>query len=308
MAGGAASGGSAASDTYAKARHWLLMPSWMVLGFFVLMPVCLMVIYSFLTKEFRGGVIWEPTLAAYDQFFFDRGLFGDSDPTLQWTYLSIFWRSIWQAGLATILSLLIGFPTAYYIATRPASTRALWVFLITIPYWVNLLIRTVSMKFLLRDEGPMNDFLINIGLIGEPLQIINTNLAVQLGLFYSYLPFMVLPIYASVERYNFTMSEAAADLYATKFTTLRRIVLPAVKPGVIAGCILVFVPSLGAFLAPDLLGGAKNFMIGSLIEEQFKGNAGNWPFGAAASMVLLSMVIVILLIFAGQQRRAGAEQ
>lgn len=284
------------------------MPSWMVLGFFVLMPVCLMVIYSFLTKEFRGGVIWEPTLAAYDQFFFDRGLFGDSDPTLQWTYLSIFWRSIWQAGLATILSLLIGFPTAYYIATRPASTRALWVFLITIPYWVNLLIRTVSMKFLLRDEGPMNDFLINIGLIGEPLQIINTNLAVQLGLFYSYLPFMVLPIYASVERYNFTMSEAAADLYATKFTTLRRIVLPAVKPGVIAGCILVFVPSLGAFLAPDLLGGAKNFMIGSLIEEQFKGNAGNWPFGAAASMVLLSMVIVILLIFAGQQRRAGAEQ
>ncbi|MFT5066256.1 MAG: spermidine/putrescine transport system permease protein, partial [Reinekea sp.] len=222
MAGGAASGGSAASDTYAKARHWLLMPSWMVLGFFVLMPVCLMVIYSFLTKEFRGGVIWEPTLAAYDQFFFDRGLFGDSDPTLQWTYLSIFWRSIWQAGLATILSLLIGFPTAYYIATRPASTRALWVFLITIPYWVNLLIRTVSMKFLLRDEGPMNDFLINIGLIGEPLQIINTNLAVQLGLFYSYLPFMVLPIYASVERYNFTMSEAAADLYATKFTTLRR--------------------------------------------------------------------------------------
>ena len=183
MAGGAASGGSAASDTYAKARHWLLMPSWVVLGFFVFAPVCVMVIYSFLTKEFRGGVIWEPTLAAYDQFFFDRGLFGDSDPTLQWTYISIFWRSIWQAGLATILSLLIGFPTAYYIATRPAKTRALWVFLITIPYWVNLLIRTVSMKFLLRDEGPLNDFLLNIGLINDPLHIINTNLAVQLGLF-----------------------------------------------------------------------------------------------------------------------------
>ena len=234
-------------------------------------------------------------------------MFGDSDPELQWTYIEIFWRSIWQAGLATILSLLIGFPTAYYIATRPADTRAIWVFLITIPYWVNLLIRTVSMKFLLRDEGPMNDALLNIGLISEPLQIINTNLAVQLGLFYSYLPFMVLPIYASVERYNFTMSEAAADLYASKFTTLRRIVLPAVKPGVIAGCILVFVPSLGAFLAPDLLGGAKNFMIGSLIEEQFKGNAGNWPFGAAASMILLSMVLIILLISAQQQRKAGQQ-
>ena len=265
-----------------------------------------MVIYSFLTKEFRGGVIWEPTLAAYDQFFFDRGLFGDSDPVLQWTYIEIFWRSIWQAGLATFLSLVIGFPTAYFIATRPEKTRALWVFLVTIPYWVNLLIRTVSMKFLLRDEGPMNDALLSIGLIGEPLQIVNTNLAVQLGLFYSYLPFMVLPIYASVERYNFAMSEAAADLYATKWTTLRRIVLPAVKPGVIAGCVLVFVPSLGAFLAPDLLGGAKNFMIGSLIEDQFKGNAGNWPFGAAASMILLSMVLVVLTLFARQQRRAEA--
>jgi spermidine/putrescine transport system permease protein len=266
----------------------------------------MMLIYSFLTKEFRGGVIWEPSLGAYDQFFFDRGLFGDEPPKLEWTYILIFWRSIWQAGLATLLSLLIGFPAAYYIATRPAHTRALWVFLITIPYWVNLLIRTVSMKFLLRDQGPMNDFLIWMGLIDDPLRIINTNLAVQLGLFYSYLPFMVLPIYAAVERYNFTLSEAAADLYASKWATLRRVLLPAVKPGVIAGCILVFVPSLGAFLAPDLLGGAKNFMIGSLIEEQFKGNAGNWPFGAAASMVLLTLVLILLMIFSRQRStRAG---
>ena len=306
MAGGAASGGSSASDTYAEARNWLLLPSWVVLSIFVLAPVLMMLVYSFLTKEFRGGVIWEFSLNAYDQFFFDRGLFGDEAPKIEWTYIAIFWRSIWQAGAATILSLIIGFPTAYFIATRPEKSRAMWVFLITIPYWVNLLIRTVSMKFLLRDQGPLNDFLINIGLIDSPLHIINTNLAVQLGLFYSYLPFMVLPIYASVERYNFALSEAAADLYATKWTTLRRVVLPAVKPGVIAGCILVFVPSLGAFLAPDLLGGAKNFMIGSLIEEQFKGNAGNWPFGAAASMILLTMVLIILLIFARQQRKAEA--
>jgi len=114
---------------------------------------------------------------------------------------------------------------------------------------------------------------------------------------------MVLPIYASVERYNFALSEAAADLYASRWETLRLIILPAVKPGVIAGCILVFVPSLGAFLAPDLLGGAKTFMIGSLIEEQFKGNAGNWPFGAAASMILLSMVLVALGYYARQQNR-----
>lgn len=308
MAGGAASGGSVASDTYKRARIWLLMPSWLVLLIFVAAPVGMMLIYSFLTKEFRGGVIWEFSLNAYDQFFFDRGLFGDDPPRIEWTYLTIFWRSVWQAGLATLLSLLIGFPTAYFIATRPEKTRALWVFLITIPYWVNLLIRTVSMKFLLRDQGPLNDFLISTGLIDDPLRIINTNIAVQLGLFYSYLPFMVLPIYAAVERYNFSLSEAAADLYASKWATLRRVLLPAVKPGVIAGCILVFVPSLGAFLAPDLLGGAKNFMIGSLIEEQFKGNAGNWPFGAAASMILLTVVLIILLIFARQQRRAEAPQ
>ncbi len=304
MAAGVASGGSATTDTYAEARNWLLMPAWLVLAIFVLAPVVMMLIYSFLTKEFRGGVIWEFSLAAYDQFFFDRGLFGDEPPKIEWTYINIFWRSIWQAAAATLLSLLIGFPTAYFIATQPEKIRPIWVFLITIPYWVNLLIRTVSMKFLLRDNGPLNDLLMSIGLIDSPIHIVNTNFAVQLGLFYSYLPFMVLPIYAAVERYNFSLSEAAADLYASKFTTLRRVLLPAVKPGVIAGCILVFVPSMGSFLAPDLLGGAKNFMIGSLIEEQFKGNAGNWPFGAAASMILLTMVLIILLIFARQQAKA----
>ena len=303
MAGGASSGGSSQSETFAPARYWLLLPSWVTLTILVLAPVSMMMVYSFLTKEFRGGVIWEFTLSAYDQFFFDRGLFGDDPPVLQWTYISIFWRSIWQAGVATLMSLIIGFPTAYFIATRPEKERAIWVFLVTIPYWVNLLIRTVSMKFLLRDQGPLNDLLVGSGLLSEPLAIVNTNFAVQLGLFYSYLPFMVLPIYAAVERYNFALSEAAADLYATRWTVLRRILLPSVKPGIVAGCILVFVPSLGSFLAPDLLGGAKNFMIGSLIEEQFKGNAGNWPFGAAASMILLTLVMVILLISARQQAK-----
>lgn len=304
MAAGAASGGSATTDTYKEARTLLLLPAWVTLSILVLAPVFMMLIYSFLTKEFRGGVIWDFSLAAYDQFFFDRGLFGDEPAKIEWTYITIFWRSIWQAAAATLLSLAIGFPTAYFIATREEKMRPIWVFLITIPYWVNLLIRTVSMKFLLRDQGPLNDFLINIGLIDSPLHIVNTNFAVQLGLFYSYLPFMVLPIYAAVERYNFSLSEAAADLYASKWTTLRRILLPAVKPGVIAGCILVFVPSMGSFLAPDLLGGAKNFMIGSLIEEQFKGNAGNWPFGAAASMILLTMVLILLMLFARQQAKA----
>ena len=287
-------------------RAWLLLPSWVVIGVFLLIPVGLMLVISFMTKEFRGGVIWELSLAAYDQFLFDRGLFGDDPPTIQWTYIVIFIRSIVQATIATIFCLIIGFPTAYFIAARDVKNRTFWIFLVTVPYWVNLLIRTVSLKFLIRDNGPINEFLMSFGLLSEPLGLINTNIAVQLGLFYSYLPFMVLPIYASVEGFNFTYSEAAADLYADKWSTLRRIVLPNVAPGIAAGCILVFIPSLGAFIAPDLLGGAKNFMIGSLIEEQFKGNAGNWPFGAAASMILLTMVLIALLFYTRQQAKSEA--
>lgn len=291
-------------DSWRPLARPLLIPTWVVIGAFALLPVLLMAVYSFLTKEFRGGVIWDFTLAAYDQFFITRGLFGDEPAQLEWTYISIFWRSLWQAALCTALCLAVGFPTAWFIATRPAATRGIWLFLITIPYWVNLLIRTVSLKFLIRDNGPLNEFLMGIGLTSGPLPLVNTNLAVQLGLFYSYLPFMVLPIYAAVERYNFALSEAAADLYATRWTTLKEIVLPVVKPGIIAGCILVFVPALGAFLAPDLLGGAKTFMIGSLIDEQFRGSQGNWPFGAAVSMILLTLVLIALIVHA---RAAGRE-
>lgn len=303
MAGGAASGGHAVSNTYAVVRNWLLAPSWVTIAVFMLGPVLLMAVYSFLTKEFRGGVVWEFSFASYDQFFLDRGLFGDEAPVLQWTYLTIYIRSIAQASIATILCLVIGFPTAYFIATRPAATRVVWLFLITVPYWVNLLIRTVSMKFLIRDTGPINEWLMAAGVLDAPIRMVNTDFAVQLGLFYSYLPFMVLPIYAAVERYDFALSEAAADLYADRWTTLWKVILPTVKPGIIAGCILVFVPSLGAFLAPDLLGGAKNFMIGSLIEEQFKGAAGNWPFGAACAMILLTLVLIAVFFYARQEFR-----
>jgi spermidine/putrescine transport system permease protein len=293
-------------DNWRPLAHRLLIPTWVVVGTFALLPVLLMAVYSFLTKEFRGGVIWDFTIAAYDQFFITRGLFGDEPAQIEWTYIGIFWRSLWQAALCTALCLLVGFPTAWFIATRPAHSRGIWLFLITIPYWVNLLIRTVSLKFLIRDNGPLNESLMAIGLINGPLPLVNTNLAVLLGLFYSYLPFMVLPIYAAVERFNLALSEAAADLYASRWTTLREIVLPVVKPGIIAGCILVFVPALGAFLAPDLLGGAKTFMIGSLIDEQFRGSQGNWPFGAAVSMILLTLVLIALIFHARTAGREGA--
>jgi spermidine/putrescine transport system permease protein len=282
----------------------LLLPAWAVIGLFMVAPVAVMALYSVLTREFRGGVDWSFSLAAYDQFFVDRGLFGDDPPRLETAYLAIFWRSIWQAALATLLCLLVGFPTAFFIATRSPRSRGLWLFLVTIPYWVNLLIRTVSLKVLLRDTGPLNQGLMALGLIDAPLPVVNTNLAVQIGLFYSYLPFMVLPIYAAVERYDFALSEAAADLYASRWVALREVVLPLVRPGIVAGCLLVFVPSLGAFLAPDLLGGAKTFMIGSLIDEQMKGSQGNWPFGAAVAVILLTLVLVALLLYARSLSRA----
>lgn len=294
----ALSTGGSGGRAFAPVRAWLLAPSVLTIAVFLLLPVALMGIYSVLTKDFRGGVVWEFSLAAYDQFFLDRGLFGDDPPAMNWAYIEIFWRSIWQAALATVLCLALGFPAAFFIATRPARWRGVWLLAITIPYWVNLLIRTVSLRFLLRDTGPVNEALMGLGLTGAPIQMINTNFAVQLGLFYSYLPFMVLPIYAAVERYDFSLSEAAADLYSDRWTTLRLVVIPAVAPGVVAGCILVFVPSLGAFLAPDLLGGAKTFMIGSLIDEQFKGAAGDWPFGAACAMILLTFVLLALLAYA----------
>ncbi|MGL4320761.1 MAG: ABC transporter permease [Paracoccaceae bacterium] len=293
-------------DTRQPTPVGLLWPTWAFIGIFLLLPVLLMAVYSFLTKEFRGGVVWNFSLSAYDQFFITRGLFGDEPARIEWTYIAIFWRSLWQAGLATIICLMVGFPTAWFIATRPAASRGIWLFLITIPYWVNLLIRTISLKFVIRDNGPMNDALLSLGVIDSPLSLVNTDIAVSLGLFYSYLPFMVLPIYAAVERYNFTLSEAAADLYASRWVTLRTIVLPIVKPGIVAGCILVFVPSLGAFLAPDLLGGAKTFMIGSLIEEQFKGTQGNWPFGAAVAMILMTLVMIALLLYARATPKGGA--
>ena len=306
MAGSVSASASSTESTYRSARVPLLLPTWAVIGVFLVLPVALMAVYSFLTKEMRGGVIWDFSLAAYDQFFVNRGLFGDEPPVLEWTYVNVFARSIAQAGVATVLCFLIGFPTAWFIATRPPQTRGVWLFLITVPYWVNLLIRTVSLRFLIRDNGPLNDALMGIGAISQPLALINTDFAVQLGLFYSYLPFMVLPVYAAVERYNFTWSEAAADLYASRWVTLREIVLPIVKPGIIAGCLLVFIPSLGAFLAPNLLGGAKSFMIGSLIDEQFKKSLGNWPFGAAVSMILMSLVLILLLLYARSTTRAEA--
>lgn len=283
-----------------RARLLLLSPTLAMIGFFLLLPVALMVVYSFLSPGTYGGVEWLPSLDAYIQFFFERDFLTDK-LVFHTSYLSIYFRSFVQALAATVICLLIGFPTAYFIATRPPATRSAWVLLVTVPYWVNLLIRTVSMLFVIRDEGPLNGALAAVGIVDAPLRIAYTDFAVALGLVYSYLPFMVLPLYAAIERFDFSLMEAACDLYAGRWTILRRIILPTVKPGVVAGCLLVFIPSLGAYIAPDLLGGGKNLMIGNLVALQFQGSR-NWPFGAAAAVLLLSAVLVALTVLA--RRRA----
>jgi spermidine/putrescine transport system permease protein len=285
-----------------KDQFFLLSPALALIGLFVIVPLTLIVVFSFLKPGTYGGVEWVFSTSAYTQFLFEEDFLTEA-LVFNADYLSIFLNSLLLAIAATVLCLVIGFPTAYFIATRPETTRTIWLFAITIPYWVNLLIRTVAMLFLIRDQGPINAILVGMGVISEPIHIAYSNFAIGLGLFYSYLPFMVLPIYASIERLDFSLVEAAHDLYAKRWSTLRHVIIPAVKPGIIAGCLLVFIPSLGAFIAPDILGGGKTLMIGNLIALQFQGSR-NWPFGAALAVILLTIILIVLMVFA----RRGARE
>jgi spermidine/putrescine transport system permease protein len=286
-----------------RVRAALLSPALFIIGGFLVAPLGLVLIYSFLTPGTYGGVIWEWTTDAYVQFLFEKDIF-DETLIFSTAYLEIYGRSFVQAIAATVICFLIGFPTAYFIATRPPEQRNMWVLLVTVPYWINLLIRTIAMLFLVRDNGPLNHLLLSWGIVDEPVHIAYTNIGVGIGLVYSYLPFMVLPIYATIERFDFRLVEAARDLYADRWTVLWKIILPLCAPGVLAGSLLVFIPSLGSFIAPDLLGGGKNLMIGNLIALQFQ-SSRNWPFGSAAAMILLTVVMITLIVYVRRQGRGG---
>ena len=205
----------------------------------------------------------------------------------------MFLRSIKLALVTTIAALLVGFPTAYFIATRPPESRSQWLLLITIPFLTNLLVRTFAIMGLLSNQGLVNNALIWSGVIDKPLQMLFTDGAVLAWLVYVDLPLMVLPIHASLERIDFRLVEAGYDLYVTRWNVLRHIVIPSCKPGLIAGSILVFIPAIGAYVTPRVLGGGKNMMMGNLIELQF-GQGTNWPLGAALSITLLAIVTVAL--------------
>lgn len=285
-------------------RNWLLSaPALTVLALGALGPLMVVLIYSFLEPGDYSGVKWNFSLDGWFQIFFQRDIFDDT-VGLADAHLRIFWRSVKLSLLTTLTTFVFGFPTAWFIATQPRGRRALWLFLITIPFWTNLLIRTFAIMEVIRNQGLLNSALMALGLIEQPLQIMYTDTAVLIGMTYVYLPLMVLPLYASIDRFDFTLIEAAYDLYASRWRVLRRIVLPIVKPGIIAGSILVFVPSLGAYVTPRVLGGGKNMMIGNFIDLQF-GQGRNWPLGSALSMLLLLIVGAALLAYVRVSNREG---
>ncbi len=278
------------------ANGWLLSaPALILLVFAACGPLLIVAVYSVLEKGDYSGVRWILSGEGWFRVLFERDIF-DQTVSLADANLSIFWRSVKLSIATTLITFALGLPTAWFIATRPAKIRAFWLFLITIPFWTNLLIRTFAIMEVIRNQGILNTALINAGLISEPIQILYTDTAVLIGMAYVYLPLMVLPLYAAIDRFDFKLIEAGYDLYASRWQVLRGVILPIIKPGIIAGCILVFIPSLGAYVTPRVLGGGKNMMIGNFIELQF-GQGQNWPLGAALSSLLLLIVLVSLLVY-----------
>ncbi|WP_428423824.1 ABC transporter permease [Pararhizobium sp.] len=284
-------------------KRWLLsLPALLIILLASTGPLLIVLVYSFLTPGPYGDVQWLPSLEGWIGVVMEKDIF-DGTFSLADAHVSIFMRSVMLSLGTTVLTLLVGFPTAYFIATRPEKTRELWLFLITIPFWTNLLIRTFAILEIIRNEGLINGLMLKFGLISKPVQMLFTDGAILTGMVYVYLPLMVLPLYASMEKLDFRLVEAAYDLYATPFRVLRKIIFPLVKPGVIAGSILVFIPALGAYVTPSILGGGKNMMLGNLIELQF-GQGRNWPLGSALSITLMLIVMAALLVYV---RNAGSQ-
>ncbi len=283
-------------------RWFLSAPALLVIFFAATGPLLIVLVYSFLTPGAYGDVKWQFSPEAWVSVFLERDIFDDT-LSLAAAHVTIFWRSIKLAIVTTIATLALGFPTAYFMATRSEKTRDLWLFLITIPFWTNLFIRTFAVLQIIRNEGLINTVLIKLGIISSPIQILFTDTAILIGMAYVYLPLMVLPIYASMEKLDFRLVEAGYDLYASRFQVLRRIIFPLVRPGVIAGSILVFIPAIGAYVSPSLLGGGKNMMLSNLIELQF-GQGRNWPLGSALSIAVMIIVMVALLAYVRNASRS----
>lgn len=282
--------------------HAGIVPAVVVILTLMGLPILIVLVYSFLEASPFGGVRPNVSLDAYVRLLFAEDW--DGNQVFNPAYLVIGARTLWVSALAVAGCLIVGFPVAYYIALQHRARRNLLLLLVTLPFWTNLLIRTYAWILVLRDTGLVNSALMASGLTERPLTLLYTEGAVVLGLIYTYVPFMILPIYAALERLDGRLIEASRDLYASRWATLRHVTLPLAKPGVVAGCILVFIPSLGSYLAPELLGGGQNLMLGSLVQLQFS-SARDWPFGSAIAMVVMTIVLIALLALARSARRAG---
>ena len=284
--------------------YLLASPTWVALGLFLIVPLLIMFLISFAQRGLYGGIAPITDLWQY----ITSGAFLDNHlRTFNPLYLKIYWRSLWMAVLTTILCLAISYPIAYYIAiVAPARYKNLLLALVVIPFWTSFLIRTYAWMMILRTEGLVNTLLLNAGLIDKPMDLLYTELAVMIGLVYGELPFMILPLYASLEKLDLTLLEASSDLGAPHVSTFWRVTLPLTMPGIIAGVVLVFIPSIGQFVVSDLLGGAKSMLIGNLIQNQFT-TANNRPFGSAIAFQLTAVVLMLLLAYAVYTKRKGQE-
>jgi spermidine/putrescine transport system permease protein len=269
----------------ASLRAWILLlpaATWLIL--FFVAPLFIVVVYSFLERGTYGGVIWQFTTENFARVF---------DPL----YLSTFLRSVYIAVVTTLACLLLGFPLAYFISTRPRRSRNTLLLALMIPFWTNFLIRTYAWLTMLRtNTGLINVSLMSAGIVKEPLPLFGNDFAIILGLVYGWLPDMVLPIYAALERLDWSLVEAANDLYAPGTRVFLRVIWPLSLPGVVAGSMLVFIPSLGAFVTPAILGGGKSLMIGNIISNQFLA-AHDWPFGSALSMLMMGLMLLATLVY-----------
>ncbi|MFV0433163.1 MAG: ABC transporter permease [Leucobacter sp.] len=285
-----------------SASPWLAAPS-IILGIvFVALPVLLVIGYSFMSKAPGGvGVAGPVTVDSWVKLLFEEDFSGNLFFNGQ--YLVILWRSVWMAALTTVLAAVIAVPTAVWIATRPPKLRNGLVLAVTIPFWTNTLIRTYAWMIMLNDQGMVNAGVQALGF--SPLPLFPSQFATMVGLVYVFVPFMILPIYTSAAKFDFRLAEAAYDLGANRWKVVRKVLVPSLRSGILAGSLLVFVPALGAFIQPMLLGGAKVDLIGTVIQRQFK-ESMNWPFGAAISVALLILTMLALLGFAFAAKRLSA--
>jgi len=277
-----------------KKAKWLAAPAVVWLALFVLAPLFFIVFLSFMQRGTYGQVVYEFTLKNYVRLF---------DPL----YVGIFFDTLVISILTTGYTLLIGYPLAYHIARMKPARQRTWLMLVMIPFWINFLVRSYAWVIILRAQGVVNTFLMTFGWIEQPLPLLYNSAAVQLGMVYTLLPFMVLPIYVSLEQLDRRKLEAAYDLGATPWKAFWHVTLPLTKTGVVTGSLLVFVSSIGMFVVPDIMGGAKSALIGNVIQNQFL-SARDWPFGSALSiMLVLLAILLILLYFRATQARPGEE-